>query len=237
MPIHIHADDADLAPIVLLPGDPARAERIAGRLQGAVCYNRYRGLLGFTGLFNGARLSVQTTMMGAPSTAIVAEELVQLGARTLIRVGTAGALGPGVTPGDLVVATASTPLDGATAAYLEGRPYAPAASFPVVRALAAAAEAQGIRPHVGPVVTDDVFYHPGPDRLRFWADFGALAVEMEASALFTVAARHRLQAGAILLVSNFVGAAGDWLAGADLQHAVDRMIGVALDAAVALATG
>jgi purine-nucleoside phosphorylase len=136
-----------------------------------------------------------------------------------------------------VVATASTPLDGATAAYLEGRPYAPAASFLVVRALSAAAEAQGIRPHVGPVVTDDVFYHPDPDRLRFWADFGTLAVEMEASALFTVAARHRLQAGAILLVSNFVGAAGDWLTGADLQHAVDRLIAVALDAAGALTTG
>jgi purine-nucleoside phosphorylase len=234
MPIHIHADDGDVAPIVLLPGDPARAERIAGRLQGAVCYNRYRGLLGYTGIYNGVRLSVQTTMMGTPSTAIVAEELVQLGARTLIRVGTAGALGAGVTPGDLVVATASTPLDGTTAAYLEGRPYAPAASYPVVRALATTADTHGVTTHIGAVVTDDVFYHPDPDRLRFWAEFGALAVEMEASALFTVAARHRLRAGAVLLVSNFVGAAGDWLTGADLQRAVDRMIGVALDAAVTL---
>ena len=237
MPIHIHADDGAVAPIVLLPGDPARAERIAGRLQGAVCYNRHRGLVGYTGLYNGVRLSVQTTMMGAPSTAIVAEELVQLGARTLIRVGTAGALGAGVTPGDLVVATASTALDGTTAAYLEGRPYAPAASFAVVGALVAAAEAQGIIPHVGPVVTDDVFYHPDPDRLRFWAEFGALAVEMEASALFTVAARHGLRAGALVLVSNFVGAAGDWLSGEEARHAVDRAIGVALDAAVALAPG
>ena len=234
MPIHIHAEDGDVAPVVLLPGDPARTERIAGRLEGAVCYNRYRGLLGYSGSHNGVRLSVQTTMMGAPSTAIVAEELVQLGARTLIRVGTAGALGTGVTPGDLVVATASTPLDGTTAAYLEGRPYAPAASFAVVRALVAAAERRGVTPHVGVVVTDDAFYHPDPDRLRFWAEVGALAVEMEASALFTVAARHRRQAGAVVVVSNFVGAAGDWLSGPDLQRAVDQMIGVALDAGVML---
>lgn len=234
MPIHILATDADLAPTVLLPGDPGRAERIAARLEGAVCFNRNRGLLGFTGTHQGVRVSVQTTMMGAPSTAIVAEELVQLGVRTLIRTGTAGALGADISPGDLLVATASTPLDGTTAGYLDGRAYAPAASLPVVRALVTAAEARGLPIHAGPVVTDDVFYHPDADRLRALAAFGALAVEMEASALFTVAARHGIQAGAVLAVSNFVGAAGDWLDRDALDRAVDRMIDVALDAAVAL---
>src|SRR5687768_15781817 len=129
MPLHIHAEPADIAPVVLLPGDPARAERVAERLDGVACYTRHRGLLGFTGTYDGARVSVQTTMMGTPSTAIVAEELIQLGARVLIRIGTSGGLGEGVAPGDLVIATASTPLDGTTAAYLDGRPYAPAASF------------------------------------------------------------------------------------------------------------
>jgi len=235
LPIHIHADDGAVAPTVLLPGDPGRAERIAARLEGAVCYNRNRGLLGFTGTYRGTLLSVQTTMMGAPTTAIVAEELIQLGATTLIRVGTAGALGDGVDPGDLLVVTASTPLDGTTAGYLEGRPYAPAASFAVVRALVAAAEAQTVTLHVGPILTDDVFYHPDADRLGAWAAFGALAVEMEASALFTVAARHGLRAGALLAISNFVGAAV-WLDPADLQRAVDRMIAVAMDAAVNLSS-
>jgi purine-nucleoside phosphorylase len=233
MPIHLRADDEAIAPIVLLPGDPARAERIALRLDGATLYNRNRGLLGFTGTYEGVRVSVQTTMMGAPSTAIVAEELIQLGARTLIRVGTAGALGAGVNPGDLIVVTASSPLDGTTAGYLDGRPYAPAATFAVVRALVAAAEARELRPHVGPIVTDDVFYHPDGDRLAAWTAFGALAVEMEASALFTVAARHNLRAGAILTVSNFVGAA-TWLDPGDLQRAVDQAIDIALDAAVRL---
>jgi purine-nucleoside phosphorylase len=233
MPIHIYASTDEIAPVLLLPGDPARAERIAERLTDAVCYNRNRGLLGFTGHHRGARVGVQTTMMGAASTAIVAEELAQLGARTLIRVGTAGVLAAGVTPGDLIVATASTPLDGTTSGYLDGRPYAPAASFEVVRALVTAAEIQGYAPRVGMVVTDDVFYRDA-DRLAPWTDFGALAVEMEASALFTVAARHGLRAGAILTASNYAGAVQDWLAPADLQHAVDRMIAIALDAAVAL---
>jgi purine-nucleoside phosphorylase len=233
LPIHIHASEDDLAGIVLMPGDPARAERIAERLEDAVCYNRNRGLLGFTGTYRGVRLSVQTSMMGAPSSAIVAEELAQLGVHTFIRVGTAGALGARVNPGDLVVATASTPLDGTTAAYLEGRPYAPSASFAVVHALVTAASAKGAIVHVGPIVTDDVFYHPGADRLAPWVAFGALAVEMEASALFTVAARHNLAAGAIVTISNFVGAA-DWLDPADMQRAVDLMIDGALEAAVSL---
>jgi purine-nucleoside phosphorylase len=233
MPIHIHADEGSVAPIVLLPGDPARTERIASRLDSAVLYNQNRGLIGFTGTYHGVRVSVQTTMMGAPSTAIVTEELIQLGARTLIRVGTAGALGAGVNPGDLLVATASTPLDGTTQGYLEGRPYAPAAAYTVVRALMTAAENLGAVPHVGPVITDDVFYHPDADRLAAWTAFGALAVEMEASALFTVAARHNLSAGAILTISNFVGAAA-WLAPDDLQRSVDLAITIALDAAVRL---
>jgi purine-nucleoside phosphorylase len=235
--VYLHGSLAtgDVAPVVLLPGDPGRAERVAGRLEGAVCYTRNRGLLGFTGTFRGARVSVQTTAMGAPSTAIVAEELVQLGARTLIRTGTAGAIGRDVAPGNVIIATASTPLDGTTSGYLEGRPYAPAASFEVVRALADHAARSGVAHRVGPVLTDDVFYHVDADHLKPWAAFGALAVEMEASALFTVAARHRVRAGCVLTVSNFVGSA-DWLAPADLQRAIDTMIDVALAAAVDLST-
>jgi purine-nucleoside phosphorylase len=230
MSIHILAAPGDVAPVVLLPGDPGRAERVAARLDGAMCYNRNRGLLGFTGTFDGARVSVQTTAMGAPSAAIVAEELVQLGACVLIRIGTAGAVGEGVEPGELVIATASTPLDGTTAGYLNGKPYAPAADYRVVRALVSAAEQTDLTHHVGPIITDDVFYHPDEERLSHWAAFGALAVEMEASALFTVAARHRVQAGCIVTVSNFVGAAM-WLEPDDLQRAVDGMIDVALAAA------
>lgn len=235
MPLHIHATPADLAPIALLPGDPGRAERIAARLDGAVCYNRNRALLGFTGGYHGVRLSVQTTGMGAPATAIVAEELIQLGVQTLIRVGTAGALVPTVRPGDLIIATASTPLDGATAAYLQGQRYAPVASFAVVQALAAAVAASKMPSHTGLIVTDDVFYHPDAGRLAFLAGFGVLAVEMEASVLFTIAARHGRRAGCLLSVSNVLGDT-TWPDPALRERSVDAMIDVALEAAAYLAT-
>jgi purine-nucleoside phosphorylase len=234
MPLHIHASPADIAPVVFLPGDPGRAERIAGRLAGTTCYTRFRGLLGFTGEAGGVRVSVQTTGMGAPSASIIAEELIQLGAKVLVRVGTAGGVGESVRPGDLVIATASCPLDGATRAYLDGEPYAPAAAFTVTRALVDAAAALGYPPHTGLIATEDAFYHPEPGHAEKWAARGVLAFEMEASALFTIAALRRAAAGCLLTVSN-TSKALDWLGGDTLDDAIGRMIAVALAAAPALA--
>jgi purine-nucleoside phosphorylase len=236
MPIHIHADPSDVAPIVLLPGDPGRAERIAGRLENPVCYTRHRGLLGFTGTVEGVRVSVQTTGMGAPSAAIITEELLQLGAKVLVRAGTCGGVGEGARPGDLVIATASCPLDGTTRAYLDGEAYAPAATFAVVRALVDAAEVLGLPHHTGLVATEDAFYHPEPGHAEKWSARGVLAFEMEASALFTIAAMHGAAAGCILTVSN-TSKALDWLPGDSLDPAIDRMITTALAAVPALARG
>jgi purine-nucleoside phosphorylase len=233
MPIHIHANPGDVAPIVLLPGDPGRAERIAGRFESVVCYTRYRGLLGFTGTVEGVRVSVQTTGMGAPSAAIITEELLQLGAKVLVRVGTCGGVGEGTRPGDLVIATASCPLDGTTRAYMDGEAYAPAASFTVVRALVDAAEKLGLPYHTGLVATEDAFYHPEPGHAEKWSARGVLAFEMEASALFTIAAMRGAAAGCILTVSN-TSKALDWLPGDSLDPAIDRMIATALAAVPAL---
>lgn len=234
MPIHIHATPNDIAPIVLLPGDPGRAERLAARLSSPVCYTRYRGLLGFTGEFDGVRVSVQTTGMGAPSAAIITEELLQLGAQVLVRVGTCGGVGEGARPGDLVIATASCPLDGTTRAYLDGEAYAPAATFAVVRALVDAAQRLGLPHHVGLVATEDAFYHPEPGHAEKWSARGVLAFEMEASALFTIAALRGAAAGCILTVSN-TSKALDWLPGDSLDPAIDRMISTVLAALPALA--
>lgn len=234
MPLHVHAEPGDVAPVVLLPGDPGRAERIAGRLSGSTCYTRYRGLLGFTGTSGGVRLSVQTTGMGAPSTAIVVEELIQLGAKVLVRVGTCGGVRPEVRPGTLLAATASCPLDGATAQYTMGAPYAPVASFPVTRALVEAAEQSGALLLTGLIATDDAFYNPEPHHERIWAARGVLAFEMEASVLFTIAALRDVHAGCLLTVANTSGAL-DWLGGTTLEQAIDQMIDVALAAAPALA--
>ena len=212
-PLHIRAQPGDVAPAVLLPGDPGRATFIAETFFDApTLYNSYRGLLGYTGTYQGMPVSVQTTGMGCPSLAIVVEELVQLGAKTLVRVGTAGIIGKDVAPGDLIIATASVPQDGTTRMYLRGEPHAPAASFEVARALVEAAKAEASKAenetvpvHVGLIQTEDAFYATTPDDVEKLAARGVLAVEMEASALFLLGQLRGVQTGCALVASNRIG--------------------------------
>ncbi len=240
--IHLHAETGDYAPAVLLPGDPNRARRISERLdEGSVRQvNDNRGLLGFTGTFGGAPVSVQTTGMGTPSLSIVVEELLRLGARQLIRVGTCGGIAGGLKTGDLVVATAACPTDGATATYLHGEAYAPAADFGLTRALVDSAEKAGIPVRTGLVASVDVFYNPDADYAQRWRDRGVLAFEMEASALFYLAARSGIQAACLLTVSDVlseeVTSEESYLSPEDLAAAVDRMVDVALEAATGTGT-
>ena len=234
-PIHVRAKEEDVAPVVLLVGDPGRARVVSEKLEDAVLYNEFRGLLGYSGRYGGVPVSVQTTGMGAPSAAIVAEEMADLGARVLIRLGTCGAVQPDIQPNDLVIATAACPLDGTTRAYLDGDAYAPAATYRVVRALVEAANRAGAPYHVGLVATEDALYAVDDAHIKKWAARGVLAQEMEASAIFTVAALRGLEAGCILTVSN-PAAQHLRLPDDELARGVERMIAVGLEAAVALTT-
>src|ERR671914_2921169 len=143
--IHLRAEPGDYAPLVLLPGDPNRATRIASRFDGGVegarKVNEHRALYGYTGTWNGSPVSVQTTGIGTPSLSIVVEELLRLGARRLLRVGTCGGIGRGIRVTDLLIATSAAPVDGATRTYLHGEPIAPAADFELTRRLVDAARA------------------------------------------------------------------------------------------------
>ena len=200
--LHLHAEPGDVAPFVLLPGDPNRAKLIAETFFGSPHrYTDHRGLWGYTGTYQGLRVSVQTTGMGCPSLAIVTEELVRLGAKTLLRVGTAGIIAETVAPGDLVIANASVPRDGTTRMYLRGDAYAPSASFSVTRALAEAAPGA----HVGLIQTEDAFYATGPEDVPKLAERGVLALEMEASALFLLGKLRGVETGCILVASNRIG--------------------------------
>jgi DeoD family purine-nucleoside phosphorylase len=240
--IHLHAEPGDYAPLVLLPGDPNRARRIAERFDGGIDnaheVNAHRGLLGWTGTYRGRPVSVQTTGMGTPSFSIVAEELLRLGARQLIRVGTCGGIASGIRTGDLVIAVSACPVDGATRTYLHGDPYAPTADFALTHALYHAAQEAGIQVHVGPVASVDVFYNPDPDYTTKWRDRGVLAFEMEASALFYLAARAEIQAACMLTVSDVlsedVTSEESYLSPEDLAAAVDKMIEVTMIAAPAV---
>lgn len=233
--IHVRAQPGDVAPYVLLPGDPNRARHIAQTyLENAREYTSHRQLLGFTGTYQGVPVSVQTTGMGCPSAAIVTEELARLGATTLIRVGTLGGATPSVAPGDLVIATAAVPNDGTTRQMLGGAPYAPAASFEVVEASVKAAREQNAPHHVGLVMTEDAFYASTPEHARLWAGRGVLGFEMEASAIFLIAAQRGLRAACLTACSNDIGDP-QLVPDAVLAAGVDRMVRVALGAIVTLA--
>lgn len=250
--IHLHAEPGDYAPVVLLPGDPNRATRIAARFDGGLdastLVTSHRGLLGYRGTVNGVPVSVQTTMMGTPTTTIVVEELLMLGVTTFIRVGTCGGFGR-LGIGDVVVAMAAASASGIGATLGAGEPTAPTASLDVVLALAEASRAQGLTTHVGPIVTSDVFYDPHPDGVARWGRRGYLAAEMETAALYLLAMRERakgrpVRAGTILTVSDVIvdptiaedlRAAGDetWFRPPEeeVTRRVDLTIGAALVAA------
>lgn len=244
--IHLRAENGDYAPTVLLPGDPSRATRVAAMLDGGLentrLVNDHRKLLGYTGTYNGRPISVQTSGIGTPSLAIVVEELLRLGARRLIRIGTCGGIGAGIHTGDIVIATAAVPADGTTRTYLHGDAYAPAADFELTRALVDRARAMGVAPHVGLACSVDVFYNPDADYVSKWRSRGVLAFEMEAAALFYLASRAAgggadVKAACILTVSDTLSEAETieetYLPLSDLEAATDRMCRVALEAGTA----
>jgi len=245
--IHLRAEPGDYAPLVLLPGDPDRATRIAAMFDGGLAnarkVNDHRAMYGYTGTYKGRPVSVQTTGMGTPSLSIVVEELLRLGATRLLRVGTCGGIGRGIHTGDLVIATAAAPVDGSTRTYLHGDPFAPAADFGLTRALVDAAAARGVTHFVGPVATVDVFYNPDADYVSKWRSRGVLAFEMEAAGLFYLASRAAaagadVRAACALTVSDTLSeeetSEGTYLSLADLERATDRMIEVALEAGASL---
>ncbi len=230
--LHVRATEGSLAPIVLLPGDPDRATLVAERfLEGPERYNAYRHLYGYTGTYRGVPVSVQATGMGCPSLAIVVEELVRLGAKTLVRIGTSGVVGPGIAPGDLIVASASVPNDGTTRQYLGGAAYSTVADFGLTRALAQSAGRLKRKAHVGLIQTDDAFYAVTPQAVPALAAKGVLALEMEASALFLLGKLRDVRTGCMLVASNRIGDA-TFVEPSVLDAAILDMIRATLEACV-----
>jgi DeoD family purine-nucleoside phosphorylase len=202
---------AEVAERVLVPGDPGRALRLAQQLlDGPKMLNHNRGLWGYTGpAEDGAPLTIQSTGMGGPSAAIVFEELIQLGARRIVRVGTCGALAGGLALGELVVADGVLPADGTSRALGARGVLRPDEAL-------TAALAPGARR--GLIVSSDLFYDPDPSRAAGWVEEGAVAVEMEAAALLAVAARHGVAAACVVAVSDIV-ATRTRIGGSELEAA------------------
>ena len=230
MPVHIRAEPGEYAEACLLPGDPLRARYIAENfLDRAAERNSERGMLGYTGEYHGRPVSVQATGMGCPSAAIVMEELVQLGVKRFLRVGTCGGLEPDLALGDLIVAVTAVPADGTARHYVGGDPHCPTADWELVHGAVHAAKEIGQPVRVGPIVSSDLFYNPDDGQYERWSRRGLLAVEMEAAILFTIGALKGVRAGCLLTVSDVV-VEGEFkrISDEDLRAAVDRMTAVAL---------
>jgi purine-nucleoside phosphorylase len=202
--IHIGAKQGQISPTVLLPGDPLRAKHIAETmLEDAVCYNEVRGMLGFTGFYEGKRVSVMGSGMGIPTLSIYVHELVtEYHVKTLIRVGTCGALQPDLMIGDIVLPMSSSTNSHINRLRFDGMDYAPTASFQLLLKAYEIAKELGIKVHVGGMFASVTFYNDDIDWWKIWAAYGALVVEMETSGLYTLAAKFKVDALSVLTVSD-----------------------------------
>ena len=230
MPIHVRANPGDYAEACLLPGDPLRAKYIAETFfDDVVQRNGERGMLGYTGTFDGKPVSVQSSGMGCPSAAIVIEELVQLGVKKLLRVGTCGGLQPHHALGDTIIALSAVPADSTAMHLVANEPHCPTASWELIHGAVHAAKKIGLPVHVGPIVSSDLFYNPDDGQYERWSKRGVLAVEMEAAALFTIGALRGVQSGCLLTISDIV-VEGEFLRISDeeMRKAVDAMTKLAL---------
>ena len=232
MPIHLRANKSDYASTVLLVGDPGRAENISKVLKNSKLVNKNRGLLGYTGTYKDKQISVQTTGMGCPSTAIVVEELIQLDVKRLIRIGTCGGIGKDIKPLDIIGAVAASPFDGTTREYLDNEPHAPFATFEILKTAYDVSKTMGINVYFSSIASVDVFYNPFSDYVEKLRAKGIIAVEMETSLIYYLANRSNKQAATFLLVSDIVGGGEEftkYVTDQDLAKGMDQLINYVLE--------
>ncbi|MXU64501.1 purine-nucleoside phosphorylase [Oceanomicrobium pacificus] len=234
MTVHIGAKQGDIAETVLLPGDPYRARWAAETfLDDARLVNEVRGMLGFTGTWKGHPVTIHGTGMGMPSLSIYVNELIRdYGARTLIRIGSCGGMQDHVGIRDIVVAMSCTSISTPSRGILRELQYAPTANWPLLRAAVLAAERRDRPVHVGNIYSSDVFYDERPDLNEQMERHGVLAVEMEAAELYTLAARHKARALAVLTVSDHLKT-GEALPSDKRERSFGEMVEISLEAAFA----
>ncbi len=232
MSYHIKAKPGDIAEVVLLPGDPLRARWAAETyLENPVKVNDVRGMFGYTGTWKGNRVTFQATGMGMPSLSIYVNELINdFDAKTLIRVGTAGALQPNIKLLDLVLAQCASSCDSPSQTIFKEVNFAPCADFSLLVAADAAAGRMGLTHHVGGVFSSNTFYDERPDLFEQVQRHGALCVEMETAELYQLASRYQRRALAVLTVSDLM-LTNEGVTAAQRETGFGPMIEVALEAA------
>ena len=232
MSVHIEAKKGDIAETVLMPGDPLRAKWIAETfLENAFCYNEVRGMLGYTGTYKGKRVSVQGSGMGIPSAMIYHHELINdYGVKNIIRVGSAGSYQKDIKVRDIVLAMAASTTSGINNSRFINADYSPTASFDLLLEASLYARKKGIHIKAGNVLSADEFYEDDPEAYKLWAKYGVLCVEMEASGLYTIAAKHNIRALAILTISDSL-VTGEHSSSIERETSFNEMVEIALNIA------
>ncbi|MCL4129598.1 UNVERIFIED_CONTAM: hypothetical protein GTU68_013920 [Idotea baltica] len=232
MTIHIGAEAGTIADTVLLPGDPYRAKWVAETfLSDAKLVNDVRGMLGFTGLWNGHRVTIQGSGMGMPSLSIYVNELIRdYDAKTLIRIGSCGGMQDQVAVRDVILAMTASTVTTPSRGIFKELSFAPCADWSLLRAASEAAEKKGTKTHIGGIYSSDVFYDERPDLNEQMVRHGILGVEMEAAELYTLAARYNRRALAVLTVSDHL-LTGEALPSDQRETSFGDMVEIALTAA------
>jgi len=232
MTIHIGAAPGDIAETVLMPGDPYRAKWAAETFLSDVRQiNAVRGMLGYTGTWNGNAVTIQGSGMGMPSLSIYANELIRdYNAQTLIRIGSCGGMQDHVGLRDVILAMTATTVSSPSSTIFREVNFAPSADWSLLRAAAAAAEAKGTTTHIGGIYSSDTFYDERPDLNEQMVRHGILGVEMEAAELYTLAARYNRRALAVLTVSDHL-ITGEALPSEHRERSFADMVEIALNAA------
>ena len=230
---HINASPDDIAPVVLMPGDPLRAKFVAENyFEDSVLFNNVRGIQGYTGKYKGERVSVMASGMGIPSIGIYSYELFAFfGVDNIIRIGSAGSMSPDVNVRDLVFGMSACTNSSFAAQYNLPGTYAPTADFSLLRRSVDIAEKMGLNYHVGQLFSSDVFYNDDTEVTDKWRKMGVLAVEMEAAALYMNAARLGKRALAICTISDSL-ITGEALDAEERQNSFREMMEVALECAI-----
>lgn len=233
MSIHIEAKKGEIAETVLMPGDPLRAKWIAETFfESPVCYNKIRGMLGYTGTYKGMRISVQGSGMGMPSSMIYFHELIkEYGVKNIIRVGSAGSYQEDVKLNDVVLAMAASTTSGMNNSRFINSDYSPTADFELFQKAVNYAQQHNIPVKAGNVLSSDEFYGDDPEEYKLWAQYGILCVEMETAGLYTIAAKYNIRALTILTISDSL-VTGERLSAHERETSFTNMVEIALAAAL-----
>ena len=230
MSLHIEAKKGEIAETILLPGDPLRAKFVAENyLKDAVCYNKVRNIFGYTGTYKGKRISVQGTGMGIPSISIYATELIKdYGVKNLIRIGSCGAIKPEINLRDIILAEGASTDSQTNKLVFGGADFAAIANFDLLLKAYNVVKEKKMNVHVGNVLSSDIFYSDDPNFWKIWAKYGVLAIDMEATALYSIAAKFGVNALTILTVSDQI-VRGEATTSEERQTGFSKMIEIALE--------